>query len=354
LEKKGMAKFTLSLDGPLNKIPEDLRSNSFDYVSRYQLIGEIITRYEKATGRKPKNILDVGGRGSFLDRLIDIPITILDSEAEESKGDTRGDGARMDIADGAYDIVITSDTLEHIPRSDRKAFVNELFRVSNDLVILCAPFDDHGAAAQEALVQDFYRAFMGHPHRWLQEHADFKIPNEAATVKQFEKLSRSTVAVRHSDVKLWRQLLTVSLVANDMGGEALTKVAADINRYYNEHLLFKDFTDASYRTYIVGSKKHDLRYTPAKETINLEDMAVLNGLLADFMTAIFGHKEQIPSVRAELDANQNKITALQNKLKDMTDRYNHVVLSRTWRYTEPPRKVVRGVGKIAKRIQRSN
>ena len=120
-----MGKFQLNLDGPLLSIPDSIKSASFDYVSRYQIIAEIIHRYYAFTSTKPNRILDVGGLGSFMGQIISFPITILDSAIRETnETESAGDGAHMGtIKDGSYDVVITSDTLEHIPPKDRRNFI---------------------------------------------------------------------------------------------------------------------------------------------------------------------------------------------------------------------------------------
>lgn len=355
-----MAKFILNLDGPSLSLPSDISSKSFDYVARYQLIAEIIIQYRQFTGRKPKNILDVGGLGSFLDKIIDIPITILDSEAGDTKEEQRGDGARMDsIPDGTYDIVITSDTLEHIPRKDRKLFIKELFRVSKDLVILCAPFSDYGATEQEMLVQRFYKAFMGTPHRWLKEHSDYVLPKEVETLEQFKSLSKSVAAIRHSDARLWRDLLSVSLAANDMGANNVTDAATKINQYYNEELMFKDFTGSSYRTFLVAAKEHEVIFNSPDTTITTDELIKLNGLIADFNTAMLENKDLIPSIKSEFsDAasrHQQEIEDLKLKyakrVNDAESERAQIIGSISWRITLPLRLVNGVVWKLKQKIR---
>jgi hypothetical protein len=329
-----MAKFTLNLDGPLVKLPVSIQEYPFDHASRYRMIAEIITRYEKYLGRKPRNILDVGGLGSFLDKIIDIPITIFDSEADDADGSQKGDGSRMThIPDGSYDIVITSDTLEHIPRKDRKLFIKELFRVSNDLVILCAPFGDHGAEKQEQVVQKAYSSLLGHPHRWLQEHADLRIPTEKETLPEFQKYARSVVMVRHSDVALWTNLMLASLLANDIGVPELSRATLRLNKFYNNQLMFKDFTDESYRTFFVASKKSDISYSPPSNKQEPADQIEMTNLAAEFYEAVFQNKEMLPGVREKLHEKDVEI-------KRLTDAYERILNSKTWRYTEAARAVL--------------
>jgi hypothetical protein len=257
-----MGKFPLTLDGPLLNIPVSIKSASFDYVGRYQLIAEIITRYCAFTGTHPNRVLDVGGLGSFMEQIISVPVTILDSEVQEtSETQSIGNGSHMDsIKDGSYDVVVTSDTLEHIPPQDRRDFIREIIRVSNDLVILCAPFGDHGAAKEEAKINELYKSLTGRKHLWLAEHKQYGLPREEEILSYVPKPIKATV-LHHSSLDIWGHLMAINLIANEINEPNIHKTIEKINRDYNEGYLFKDFNEASYRTFIIMSKKHEVVFT---------------------------------------------------------------------------------------------
>ena len=344
-----MAKFTLSLNGPLINIPSNLYKRGFDYVSRYRLIAEIIVRYSDKIN-KPKSILDVGGRGTLLTELLDIPIHVLDAEDDDPSVEELGDGSDMNnIKDGSYDAVVTSDTLEHIPQKDRANFIKELFRVSNDLVILCAPFGDHGAAGEEHKVHNLYTAFMGKKHRWLTEHADFILPREKETSTLFNSLSKSYISFGHTDVRIYRQILSAVLTANEVGGKLLN-VASKVNEFYNKNLTFNDFSTNSYRTFFIASKKHNLSLVIEDDQrfISGDNALELSEILQDFYDEIIVDPMLIPSVsHRALEAKQES---------DRLERqYKDIINSRSWRYTSGLRglyKHMRFIQNIFRRIRR--
>lgn len=336
-----MEKFTLNLDGPLLKIPNSISSASFDYVSRYQIIAEIITRYFGASKVSKLEVLDVGGLGSILDQLIPVDTTILDNEVEEdSNTQTRGDGSHMQsIDDSSFDVVVTSDTLEHIPPKDRKSFVQELVRVSKELVIICAPFGDHGAAKEELKVQGFYTGFSGSPHRWLQEHADYGLPTEKEIVSYIPKSAASSTVVNHSNLNLWRQLMSINLLASDINNPSIHKSVEEINRLYNDQHLFNDFTENSYRTFIVISKSKEIIYKKPKEAATSSNNFQIYEKIGNFYSEVFKHFADIPliiNLRTQLRDSNNELEVINNK-------YNHLVNSKTWRYTEPGRAAIRKI-----------
>jgi hypothetical protein len=309
-------------------------------VSRYQLIAEIVSRYYGEKSATSRTILDVGGLGGCLDQLLPkFSVTILDSEAEAaSQHEQKGDGAHMAaIKNGAYDIVVSSDTLEHIPKKDRKNFVTEIIRASKDLVIICAPFADHGAEAEEAALQAFYADTTGTPHRWLKEHKEFGLPREKEITGYFKDCGLSPVLINHNSIELWRAILATNLLAVEMSSKAVVEKSAKINQFYNQYLLFKDFTSHSYRTFIVASKHNKLTYkTPTQPAAGLES-AKLVQLLADFYGTVFREYKKIPVVNELAQAHAK----LSNNFEQLTTEQQHMLNSKTWRYTEPLRTAVK-------------
>ncbi|NBU34139.1 class I SAM-dependent methyltransferase [bacterium] len=331
-----MEKFILNLNGPSLKIPSSISSGSFDYVARYQIIAEVIHQY---FGKKnPKNILDVGGLGTFLDKIIDAPLTILDEEATDEDGkETQGDGARMNVEDGAYEVVVTSDTLEHIPKNDRKKFISELVRVSSDLIILCAPFDNSGVPKEEERLQSFYKGINGQPHRWLQEHADYVLPNVEDIKKCFEAAGVTPIVIGQSSLKLWRQLMGINLLANEMGNEEVSKSAIKINKYYNENILFEDFEQQGYRTFFIASKKRNIAYEQNSNKITAEHSLELGALISDFYTTAVSNAEYIPVMRKKVKDLHDTTLIYKDEIQILKDERDQIISSRSWRYTAPLR-----------------
>jgi hypothetical protein len=344
-----MGKFLLSLDGPLLKIPTSIKSASFDYVSRYQLIAEIITRYYAFTSTKPSQILDVGGLGSFMGQIIALPITILDSEIQgTNKTEQLGDGAHMDtIKDGAYDVVITSDTLEHIPPKERRNFIQEIIRVSNDLVIVCAPFDDERVVRQEAEVNELYKDLTGKDHRWLAEHKEYGLPPEDVILSYTPK-SINPAVIHHSAIQLWGHLMGINLIASEMNDINIHRAIENINCNYNDHFLFKDFSKASYRTFIIMSKKHEIIFKQPAATINQNDIIKLDELIIDLYIEILKHTSLIPIVSnalKELTTVKQTSVELASRNEQLMKQYERVVTSKSWKYTAPARNVLGAIKK---------
>lgn len=325
-----MGKFILNLGGHSLKIPVKLEQESFDYVGRYQIIAEIVSQY--FSEKNARNILDVGGLGGFLDQVLDIPLTVLDEEAStnETGNERQGDGARMAVDDGAYDVVVTSDTLEHIPASDRKNFIKELVRVSDDLVILCAPFAGNGSAEAEAKVQKYFTGLVGHPHRWLQEHADYGLPTVAEIKTYFKQAGMEPIVFGHSTVDLWRQLMTINLVSNEMGQADVHKKLQELNQFYNENILFNDFTDKGYRMFFVGSKKRELAQPIVAAGLTVENYKELMKLTNEFYENALAEAEYVPKLRVRVKELHDETINLAERIAKTEDRHGHHLRSQAW------------------------
>jgi ubiquinone/menaquinone biosynthesis C-methylase UbiE len=86
-----------------------------------------------------------------------------------------GTGSRIKFEDNAFDWAISIHTLEHIPRSERPGFLEELIRVSEEGVFLSFPEGNHA----EHLCENFLsaQAKRGEPlNKWTQEHLEYGIP----------------------------------------------------------------------------------------------------------------------------------------------------------------------------------
>ena len=53
---------------------------------------------------------------------------------------------KLPFKDNSFDVAVSCDTLEHIPKKDRLTFINEMARVCRKGVVLCAPL---GTAEQK-------------------------------------------------------------------------------------------------------------------------------------------------------------------------------------------------------------
>ena len=290
-----MDKLTLKLNGNLTNIPKNLVGQSFDYVSRHTIVAEMINEYF-GVGSKIK-VLDVGGLGSPLSIILGYDVTTVDEEAVNDKNILRADGASLPFKDNEFSCVVTCDTLEHVPEDDRTNFISELCRVSNDLVIICAPFNTMQNKKAEDAVHEFYMSFTGQEHRWLKEHKAYGLPNLAATISVLDTQIKNVDTVSHTNIDIWTSLMSANLLSNEMGFPDVERALSKANIVYAQS-LFSDFDKEGYRTFIVGSHNKSIKIDKPFKIDNLNNE--IDNLIASFYQECVSNAEYIPMIRTRI------------------------------------------------------
>ena len=123
-------------------------------------------------------VLDVGGRGHQMARLLG-PATVTSLNVRPPADVVVSPQDRLPFADGAFDVVLSSDVLEHMPAADRPRHLQELVRVARRRVVLCWPAGSPTKDAAEERLQARLRAELDVRLDFLEEHRQFGLPREA-------------------------------------------------------------------------------------------------------------------------------------------------------------------------------
>jgi hypothetical protein len=142
----------------------------YDMYERHQAVRTLLDTPAGAA------VLDVGGiAGGLQSFLPGAKVTALNID---DTGDVHYDGKTIPYPDGAFDTVVSLDTLEHVPPSGRARFVTECRRVSRHTMLIAAPYGSGGHGAYEAKLDKLYRVVYGDYHRWLHEHVVNGLPQK--------------------------------------------------------------------------------------------------------------------------------------------------------------------------------
>lgn len=170
----------------LTRKPDSLESLPFDQFQRYRVV-QAAVRHLRAGRAGPLEVLDLGGHAYSLDGTRSIlPIRlclpeddtyVVDVQACDAPKYVRGSGTGLPFAAGSFDVVVSCDTLEHVPPGERGSFVEELLRVSRDYVILIAPFFQETTRLAEEILDQFVTKTLGVVHPALREHLDRGLPS---------------------------------------------------------------------------------------------------------------------------------------------------------------------------------
>jgi SAM-dependent methyltransferase len=143
----------------------------YDMYERHQAVGTLLGA--QLTG----SVLDVGGLAGGLSRFM--PGAHVVALNVDGTGDIDYDGSVIPFDDGSFDVVVSLDTLEHVPPSGRTHFMAECLRVARCTLLVAAPYGSAGHSAYEAKLDNLYRDVYGDYHRWLHEHVLNGLPREA-------------------------------------------------------------------------------------------------------------------------------------------------------------------------------
>lgn len=125
----------------------------------------------------PRTVLDIGGRGRELARLL--PGAQVRTVNVEQPCDVLVTPGPLPFPDAYVDAAVSTDVLEHVPAEQRPAFVSELVRVARHRVVLCFPAgSDAKDRAEQELAQQLQERFDLRL-AFLDEHLELGLPRPA-------------------------------------------------------------------------------------------------------------------------------------------------------------------------------
>lgn len=236
-----------------------------DGYSRFFFITDILKKIYK--DRKSElSILDVGGCSEFLTQQLDVSglpynLTVLDildrpNSIPKKVKYIQSDATSMQIKDSAYDVVVSTDVLEHIFPEGKDKFVQECIRVTNQVLILAAPFDTPGVNEAEVVVNDFNKKLFGSGQNWLEEHLEYGKP-------KIDRVKRLLRTYPYDDfgtqsLPVWLLNTHVNIINAKLGLDK--KKHTYLNQQYNTNILSMGETDGeTYRHFFVVYKDKSLK-----------------------------------------------------------------------------------------------
>ncbi len=187
----------------------------FDLYERYALTAEVARIVAPGATR----LLDVGGTmggdGGHLawtgDFFPGIEVAVVDTRGADYPEHVRvAQGARLPFADRELDLVVSLDVLEHVPGKERRAWLEELWRVSGHVVVLGGPFATPGVVEADRYLFELIRARYGYEHGFLAEHLAHGHPDLEGTRRFFEDRGASVAVLPSGYLPAWVLMQTVN------------------------------------------------------------------------------------------------------------------------------------------------
>lgn len=232
----------------------------FDQYQRYRLTVELIAALKQATSMtgRPWRILDVGGYFPTKDGVLPLPAWMPDDETLvvdtvpfEGANYQQASGMGLPFADGSWDIVISCDTLEHIPPAGRGAFLAELRRVARRAMILAAPHATPGVRTAEAALAEYLRSFEYH-HQMLAEHLQYGIPDPAWVDAWLHEQAAEYVAFPSGYLPRWQLMMYLKHLLIAL--PEMYFLHERLDQTYNERFYERDQRAPGYRrVYVIAA-----------------------------------------------------------------------------------------------------
>lgn len=287
-------------------IRQDLFELPFDQFQRYKTVHDFVDCIRTKPG-EPVKVLDVGGYpGLILDFLPDDDVTVVDVLANDMPNYVQASGAKLPFEDGAFDLVCSCDTLEHVPPAERPSFIAELSRVSGDFILLTAPFADERTHLAEEILFSYVWKVLRVEFATLKEHLDNGLPDFNQTIAWLKDVGVSASGFHSGYLYNWLPMMVAKhhLLAHPDTADLHRRV----DLFYNLNFSADDHRAPSYRRVVVGSKTGDKR-PPA--------------FCQSFNTAADGAATANDSVRLEMFRMMTDLLDI-NLKRDVSDLIHHL------------------------------
>ena len=288
----------------------------FDMYQRYNLISEII---EKISVGKKLKILDVGGHPGIISEFLPNHDCIITDLLEvKQKQFVKSSGLLLPFKNKSFDLVISTDVLEHIDPKNRNVFLDEIHRVSKDYLIVGAPFWSKEVEQAEKESVNYINTQLRSFSPYLDEHAEFGIP-KIELITEFSENKEMFMKQYHNGYLpnwLSMQKLVHKISRID------EKLYHIVNEFYNKHFYEDDNSSPSYRKIILLSNKklEDSIFTQKqKNPKSAKDFVrIINFILDNFSLSKLTTKDIEDPLGKLLLIYQNR-DDLQNNFKKVKD-----------------------------------
>lgn len=238
----------------------------FDQYQRYNLVREIVEVIRSHAQPDRLRLLDVGGFFRIRSGDEILPLTlfcprdeaiVVDLEYTRQANFIQADGRALPFPASHFDLVVTCDTLEHVPPEFRDQFVKEILSVSRQFAIIAGPFAREDVTlAEEILLQ--YTWLLGLDHPALRDHRQKGLPElqQLRSLLEAEKVAFFEFPSGYLLNWLFLMMLKQNLLSLPHSNE----LHSLLDRFHNLNFCDADAQAPAYRTAFVICKD---RWNPA-------------------------------------------------------------------------------------------
>jgi hypothetical protein len=281
----------------------------FDQYQRYAAAAQIADEIRAYLGRPCLRVLDVGGFSRTQEGHSILPLAHflpkdrvagVDLVAESMPGYALASGLSLPFGCRSFDLVISCDTLEHIVPSCRAAFVDELLRVTNEFLVLIAPFDSEANRRAERILHDYLTAqgMISHP---LEEHLERGLPSLDSLQAQLAGRGLAALDLPDGYLPHWLAMMLTTLTPKRP--QSFHQV---LNRYYNRYFSPHDRREPAYRRVLLVAQPGNEALLPAVahsfHATETPSVAAELGFTGDLIELLAQSQAPAPETRSRLCA----------------------------------------------------
>lgn len=324
---------------------KDKKGYDQSYLTRYMLICELVRQasaHIKST--RQLHILDLGGYNGLARELLpEHRVTILDTHDDNKLKDyIQVSSAGIPADDDAFDIVISTDVLEHVVSSDRDVFIADAVRVAKHFTFIAAPFGDEEVEDEEFLSNQMYVGQTNEEYSWLKEHHEYGLPKRKWMEKTLGKQQVEYTVFSHTTTRLWGQLTAISFFTADniyQVNRSLGMKLKRLNDEYFQRYAHIDFPKVGYRTFYIISK----RSTPSVVTpeYNRDEIKLFMGKVQRTfgrvtakMSELHGEYNTLLQKNSLLQEKEAALNRRIEQLESLERAYYEVLRSKRYRLAE--------------------
>ncbi|PWT88550.1 MAG: hypothetical protein C5B54_10455 [Acidobacteria bacterium] len=176
---------------------------SFDQYQRYLMIQRVIT----ALNLSGAPILEVGAAYSPLRKLHSSNRVVSCDLTKAPNLHLRASGVKLPFVNEAFELVVNTDVLEHMPGEMRPSFLQEVARVSSKYLIVGFPHRTAAALEADQLLTEFIRKITGEEHVFLKDHLNYGLPEPLEIKSLLNPLMAHIVELKNANVHIWLRFM---------------------------------------------------------------------------------------------------------------------------------------------------
>lgn len=311
--------------------PDELLLLPPDLFSRNKVIATVagLLMKNKTTNWR---VADVGGYNGQLAKFLpsSAQLTIIDQKPKPEKETVeykQADARKIPFSDHNFEVVVSSDLLEHLEQNDRLKVVNELLRIAKNYVIIGFPSCNTLTQKAEELVNHQFLTNAKQEHPFLKEHQSFGLPNEEEIEQFLNTQGIEFYKIHEGNLMNW---YIQQLYIGTQYGEPPEDQSLQFYRFFNEHLKeLGTLRSPAYRVIYILNKQTAKKALP-KETLDqtLQEQFTWNAaMFMDLLHYAFDdlrkvlerkkqYGEKVAKARKAVDAYKTAIHELRNFLQE--------------------------------------